>query len=332
MNILKVGWIIFLVVLSVAVAGGYSVYNKQKLALQKHGKNQEELKKLEEKEKNKGTLDAEKDKDIETLKELSKQHGKWWFLHDIEDELGVEFKPLFISIGKVKLRDMRDYLYISRQMNIEATYPELIKLFENLEREKGFSVEDLKIQAHSPAQAGRHQVSFTLSSLEIKKKFLDELLEVEGKGKEKEKEDLGQFAESLILSPPWGDEQMLIVKLDKDDPFVREDVSKLLTYSPDSDSDSDIPAVVAPIDLSSRYRLEGIINFPLYRLAIIGPDYLLKEGDWLEDLQVQSIDKQKITFKQGDQEYFLPVPGFMNAGVGIRIEEVSEEETPGSIF
>lgn len=318
MNVLKVGWIIFLVVLVTALMGGYRVYKRQDSAFGKHDKNQQELEKMKKEEQHKGEWEIEKKKDIETLKELAKHHGKWWFLHDIEDELGEEFNPRFLGIGKIKVQDQQDYIYISRHLDIEASYPELIKLFENLERERGFSVEDLKISAGSNAGDGRHLASFTLSSLEIKKKFLDELLEIEEKKKERK-----QLAESLILTPPWRDDQLLIVKLNESDPFVKEDAAKFFTIA--SSGGIGLPAVVAPIDLSPRYRLEGIIDFPKYRLVIIGPDYILKEGDWLEDMQVESIENQKVTLRQGEQEYFLAIPGFMDLGDGIKIKGVSEK-------
>ena len=101
MNIIKVGWILFLGLLIGAVVGGYHIYRQQTLTMHKHISNKEEIKRLEKEQSQEIDWEPEKQKDIETLKKLAKQQGKWWFLHDIEDELGEEFKPLFRSIGEI---------------------------------------------------------------------------------------------------------------------------------------------------------------------------------------------------------------------------------------
>jgi hypothetical protein len=312
MNLLKTWWIVFLVLLSIFIVGGYHLYSQQTEKMQKHKQNKEMIKKLEESQEEDTVLKTEEKKDIETLKSLAKQHGKWWFLHDIEDELGDEFKPLFRSIGQMKLEDKADYLYISRKVELEASYNELIRLFENLERERGFSIEELKISA-LPGNPERHHVSFTLSSVEIKKGFINELV-----GLEEKEEDLNLQVESLVLAPNWDSKQMLALENETIDPFVRQPRIKIVARS-------ETPEILPPIDLSSKYRLEGIVDFPQYRIAIIGPDYILKEGDWLDNMQVVSIDDRRITLMDGEQEYFMSISGFATDTNRIKIDTMPED-------
>jgi hypothetical protein len=315
MNILKAGWIVFLMLLIGAAGGGYYLYREQSLTMRKHIANKRQIERLEKEQKQEVEWKLEEKRDIETLKKLAKKHDKWWFLHDIEEELGGEFRPLFRSIGQMKVEEGQDYLHVSRKVEVEATYPELIRLLENLERERGFSIEGLKISASSN-DAERHNAKFTLSCVEVKKGFLDELLDIEEK-----KETVSPPTESLVLSPPWDKEQMLVLKTQTIDPFIKLDRERLR-------GGPEAPAILPPIDLSSKYRLEGIISFPQYRLAIIGPDYLLKEGDWLDNMQVIKIDDQRVSLKEGEQEYFLAIPGFAaaenEAGV-IKIEGIPQE-------
>jgi hypothetical protein len=282
-----------------------------------HLENKEKMKKLEEEESKKLEWKAEEEKDIETLKNLAKKQGKWWFLHDIEEELGAEFKPLFRSIGQMKMEDKNDYLYVSRKIQLEASYPEIIKLFENLEKERGFSIEELKIRS-SPNNPERHEASFTLSCVEIKKGFLSELTAMEGK-----EEEVPLFVDSLLLPPPWDEKQLLVLETEGIDPFVElEEVKKAVV--PEG------PVILPPIDISSKYRLEGIVSFPQYRIAIIGPDYILREGDWLDNMQITSINNHRITLMEGEQEYFMNIPGFATLGDKIKMEPTPEETEPTS--
>ncbi len=316
MNTLKLGWLIFLMLLLVLTGGGYSLYRKQAEAMRKNQANREEIERLQEEQTHKVDWETEKSKDIGVLRELAKYQGKWWFLHDIEEELGTEFIPLFRTIGELKIEDRRDYTYISRKLKVEASYAELIRLFENLERERGFSIENLKITSGAArSDTGRHLATFVLSSLEIKKKFLDELLAIKPEARQ------GTLpVESLLLAPPWTDEQMLALKIDTIDPFVKQDVLATLATPGEA-----VPAILPPIDLSPRFRLEGIIKFPQNYIAIIGPDYIVKAGDWLENMQIEDINARRVTLIEGEQEYFMAIPGFATQENEIKIEEAPIE-------
>ncbi len=323
MNTLKLGWLILLVLALVAAGGSYNLYQEQTVKMDKNQANREEVEKLQEEQTHKVEWEADKAKDIETLRELAKSQGKWWFLHDIEEEMGTEFVPYFRIIGELKVEDQQDYIYISRNLEVEASYAELIRLFENLERELGFSIENLKITSGTArGDKDRHLATFVLSSLEIKKRFLDELLNIKQESKQ-----VKLTMASLLLTPPWTADQTLALKIDTVDPFIKQDALAMFTVPTGTNKETEMgmPAILPPIDLSPRFRLEGIIKFPNTYVAIIGPDYIMQEGDWLENMLVEDIDARRVTLKEGEQEYFLAIPGFGIQDSGITIGGIPKE-------
>ncbi len=319
-NLLRAGWVLFFILFVWITGTAIYNYRKQSVTMQTHLENKEKIVKLENEQKMKAEWKAEEKKDIEKLKKLAREHGRWWFLHDIEEQLGPQFKPLFESIGPMKLTNERDYVYMSRNIVIEGTYPEIIKLFGNLEKDRGFSIEELSISKLGMRgdEFNLEQInkaSFILSSVEVKKDFMDELVGLE------RKQYLGDSfrMESLLLPALWNESEALVLKYLRKDPFAMPSGNTVQAVK-------DKVSILPPIDLSARYRLEGIVNFPLYKLAIIGPDYILKEGDWLEDKQVISISEEKITFKAGKQEYFLSVPAFDSDSEQIKTDTLPELE------
>jgi len=311
MNILKVGWLIFLILLVAAGGGGYYLYHQQTLQMQRHLANIAEISRYEAEQSTAMEKELEYKEDLQMLENLAKGHDKWWFLQDIEEVLGQEFQPLFRSIGSLKVEDKADYVRISRAIKVEASYPELIRLLEELEKKRGFAIEQLKI-VQNPNNPGQHKAQFVLSSIEIKKGFFDQLRDLEGK-KEVAATTNIMPTESLIVPPPWKEGQKLVLREEFTDPFVKYEEEKVIEVVTGE------PEVLEPIDLSATYRLEGIVQFPQYRVAIVSPNYILREGDWLEDKQITSITESKVVLHKGEQEYYLTIPGFTSDSESIKI-------------
>ncbi len=301
MNLFKIAWIVFLVLFMGGTGFGFHLYQEQEHTLSKHKKNKQDIIGLKlQAEKSLEQEFAEKE-EIEALQDIGKGYNKWWFLQDIEETLGKQYTPLFTSVGPAKIQEKQDYRRLSRQIEVEGGYSELVELLENLEKEKGFSIEKLSIR-QSRTVPGKQTASFTLSGVEIKEGIFEQLKDLDGKTEEKK---VKFSAESLIIATSWKRNERLIVMEVLSDPFLPplpEAVkTKVRVKAPE------------PINLArlGKYKLEGILDFPDFRVAIISPNSILRAGDWLDTKEIISIGKRKVILREGRQEYYLVIPGYM---------------------
>ena len=302
MNVLKAAWIILLLV-GISLSGyGYHLYSKQSEELAQYAQNT----KLVESYQEHGALSLEREleekEDIKTLKKLAQEREKWWFLQDIEENLGDKLRPMFKNIGPVTVVDHEDYLEMSRELEVSASYQELIQLFEELEKERGFTIGRLRINRDTQ-DIERQVAQFVLTTIEVKRSFFDQLrnmgADIEGTSQ------MALVSESLIIDPTWQEREKLRLKEEAVDPFISyEDRQILLARQPVVAEEK----VMVPINLSSQYRLQGIVQFSKYLVAIISPDHILREGDKLDKKQVVSITRQKVTLIEGPQEYYIDLP------------------------
>ncbi len=318
MRPVKAGWLLFLILTIILAATGYNHYKKQTEKLERYEANVREVKKLHEQQAKliKATTKTDEVKKAEekVLKLLAEEKGDLWFLEDVEDRLGKSFSPTFVLIGPLHSENKGNHLRFQRQISLEATYPEMIKLLNELEKKRGFTVSKLRISQNKKAAASlskkkkgktpkiRHRVEFLLSCIKIKESFLTQLgLQAPVSAKE-------DYVESLLLAVPWKPGAKLKFGNMFNDPFVT--VKKKEKRRKKASG----PKIFPPIDLAGQYTLQGIIKVAGRRLALISPDLVLEAGDLLDNKKLDKIEAGQILLHEGKQKYFLQLPGDFDFG------------------
>ena len=309
MRSVKLGWMILLTLLTVLSGGGYYLYARQEQRFDRHAANIREIKKLKEQQAKLMQVPEKSEDETEVLKILASQKGELWFLEDIEEQLGLKAGPRFLLIGPVKREEKSNHVVFSRQVSLEAGFSELMRLLDILETKRGFRVSRLQIMVN-PVNPKRHRIDFWLSCIRIKESFLAQLgLDAPLSGRE------GVKVASLLLDLPFRAGEKLVLEDELGDPFLKLEPRK--TRGPQKKALAkrsrrrrrSKPLALAPIDLAGEYTLQGIVKVAGRRMALIAPDRVLEEGDWLGKKQLVEIRESKVIFQAGRQKYFLKLPG-----------------------
>ncbi|MBI5787561.1 MAG: hypothetical protein HZA78_01720 [Candidatus Schekmanbacteria bacterium] len=306
----KLGWSIFFILTLASLGLSYYSYGKQTDLLVRHEENLQNIKGLKEKQAKLAEFQPKTQEELELAKILAEQQGDLWFLEDIEELLGEKYFPTFVLIGPLTQEAKENHIVYSRQMSLNATFPEVELLFMELESKRGFAISGLKLDAGTTTAninengQQRHHVDFKLSCVKIKESFLTEL----GLPTVHNDQQIDAQVVSLLMDIPWGEGQKLDLDNEVKDPFivyVRPVPKQIKTESTSYE----------PKDLSGQYTLQGIATIGGKKMAIISPDRVLEVGDLLDHKKIAKIEDARIVLKEGRQEYFIKLPGGTEFGL-----------------
>ncbi len=211
------------------------------------------------------------------------------FLDRLQEQGGL---VRLVSIEPMQNDSSQHLRRVSRKVAIEADYPDMMRFLHQLEKTHRFLIENLLVQASEGSSA--HRAEFILTSVQL--------------------EDLDCNVKSLNVNPrkKGGASSVNLPILVQ--AVEAHDGLKLSTHLRDPFTTKRRNTFWAEnsrsVDISTRYRLTGIINFPGKRLAVIESNdktFVVKEGDLIEGGQVKAIEKDEILLISGQRRYSLKV-------------------------